>query len=306
MEFLSSDVLNQKFYTEGAFYHIEMNGKNYQCRGLARICRRNALAQTADAIVVMVNPGSSQPIDKDYVFPLSQDNIRKIPMVPARSDQTQHQLMRLMEFRGWNLIYIINLSDLRTGSLSEFHALLKEFTEQGNQEHSIFSAKRREQINTLRSNHTKIIVGWGVQEQMKAQMREAIEVLEAETKIYGIPHRTQPFYLHPKPALIEKQKDWLKKMNEMLDSDPQPRKEDISTLIVRDIIRDIQGRIGLEDEFRGLHPAEQIEIYEKWIEIVSKRMYQEGLIEEKYIPFNADGLSLGEVVNRNVHYMGAD
>ena len=57
--------------------------------------------------------------------------------------------------------------------------------------------------------------------------------------------------------------------------------KDISAYIVKDIIKDIYGRFGLEQYFRSLNPKIQVEMYEKWIEIVSKRLHEEGLIEEK-------------------------
>ena len=308
MDYLKANVLNQKFLTEGAFYRIELEGKSYHCRGLARICRRDSKADIANALVVMVNPGSSQPTDKEYVIPPYHENLMEIPMVEASSDQTQHQLMRLMEFRGWDMIYIINLSDLIEGNLASFQDALNAFRNNENHEHSIFSPNRREQINKLLSKNTKMIVGWGVQPIMKKEMYEALMILEEHGKVIGVRHQTPPYYLHPKPALIEDRIQWLVHMKKLLDSEKQRKKleNDISLSIVREILKDIHGRMGLEDEFRSIHPKVQVEMYERWIEVVSMKLYQEGMIDEVYEPINMDEMSFGEIVNRTVHYLSFD
>ncbi|MCM3454595.1 hypothetical protein M3685_11645 [Heyndrickxia oleronia] len=54
--------------------------------------------------------------------------------------------------------------------------------------------------------------------------------------------------------------------------------KDISATIVKEIIADFYGRYGLEQYFRSLNPKIQVEIYEKWIEIVSTRLHEEGMI----------------------------
>lgn len=308
MDYLKANVLNQIYLTEGAFYQIELEGKSYSCRVLARICKRGSNANIADALVVMVNPGSSQPTDQEYVIPPYNKNLMEIPMVEANSDQTQHQLMRLMEARGWDMIYIINLSDLIDGNLASFQEILKTFSTHENNEHSIFSPNRREQIKHLFSDDTIIIAGWGVQPFKKEEMQNALKFFEKYGKVFGLRHQTYPYYLHPKPALIEKQILWLENMNNLLDSENERHKlkDDISTSIVREILKDIHGRMGLEDEFRSIHPKIQVEMYERWIEIVSMKLYQEGLIDNVYDPINIDEMSLGEIVNRTVHYLNDD
>lgn len=309
MDYLNANVLNQHYLTEGAFYQIELEGKSYHCRGLARITKRGSHADTADALVVMVNPGSSQPIDKKYVIPPYNENLMEIPMVEANSDQTQHQLMRLMESRGWEMIFIINLSDLIDGSLAGFQDALQVFRNHKNNKHSIFSGNRREQLNALISTNTKIIVGWGIQPIKKEEMYEALRILGEYGKIFGVSHQTSPYYLHPKPALIDNRKQWLVDMNNLLDEEEEERnksKVDISTAIVREILKDIHGRMGLEDEFRSIHPKVQVEMFERWIEVVSMKLYQEGMIDKVYEPINIDEMSLGEIVNRTVHYLSED
>lgn len=79
--------------------------------------------------------------------------------------------------------------------------------------------------------------------------------------------------------------------------------KDISTQIVKDIISDIYCRSGLEQYFRSLHPEIQVEMYEKWIELVSKRLHEKGLIEEEYMPLKINEMSFVEIVNRSSYYI---
>lgn len=67
--------------------------------------------------------------------------------------------------------------------------------------------------------------------------------------------------------------------------------KDISTYIVQDIITDIYGRSGLEQYFRSLNSKIQVEIYEKWIEIVSTRLHKQDMIDERYEPIKTEEMS---------------
>ncbi|MGP9043895.1 hypothetical protein ACT17T_24430 [Cytobacillus kochii] len=62
--------------------------------------------------------------------------------------------------------------------------------------------------------------------------------------------------------------------------------KDISAIIVKDLIEDIYGRYGLEQYFRGLNSKIQVDMYEEWIEIVSTRLHEKGLIDGRYEPIN--------------------
>ena len=217
MVFLMTDVLEEKFYTEGAFYQIELDGESYTCRGLAKICRYGIETDVADALIVMANPGSSPLTDKEYAIPQYNGKLSEIPLVATESDQTQHQLMRLMERRGWDMTYIISLSDLRAGNISEYKVHWKRFNEQKNDTHSIFSSNRIQQINALLTEKTRIIVGWGVNRLKKEKMSNVLSILKREREIFGIPHQTYPYYHHARPARMEERIEWLEDMNRILD-----------------------------------------------------------------------------------------
>ena len=67
-------------------YYYEEQG--YQFRKYLNIKKVNSNLIAPDLMVVMMNPGSSEPIDKNY-------NGRKETL--AKPDKTQEQIMRIMD-----------------------------------------------------------------------------------------------------------------------------------------------------------------------------------------------------------------
>lgn len=82
--------------------------------------------------------------------------------------------------------------------------------------------------------------------------------------------------------------------------------EKLAVSIVREIIRDIYGRWGLEQAFRGTEPRIQVEIYEKWIHVVSVELKKAGVIDKVYEPLNVDEMSFVDVINRSMYYLTDD
>jgi hypothetical protein len=79
--------------------------------------------------------------------------------------------------------------------------------------------------------------------------------------------------------------------------------KEIPISIVRAIIRDIYGRYGLEQSFRSLDPKTQVELYESWIETVSKELRKEGLVETEYELLDVDEMNFAEIINRTSYYL---
>lgn len=144
---------------------MEVDSASYKCRGLARIVRRNRDLDKADALIVMMNPGSCRPIDESYNYPM-MDDLFSIPMVRAVEDPTQYQLMRLMEKMEWDLIYMINLSDLASGNSNEFLSYKQIMDVAGRSDHSIFSEKRMQSLNAILAGPSRHIVAWGIKRKL--------------------------------------------------------------------------------------------------------------------------------------------
>lgn len=209
MSFIPAAELKKTYFTEGAFYQRVVNGEVYTCRSLARVRRKNIDEERVDALFVMVNPGSCQPEDKNYQIPEYEGVLPEVQFVPAKSDPTQYQIMRLMECKGWNTVYIVNLSDLRAGNIDDFREQLKQFEFHKDDSHSIFSASRIIEFERLIESDMQVIVGWGVQPFMKSKMIEALTIISDLSKIYGLPHPIYPYYYHPFPMVQHKCIKWL-------------------------------------------------------------------------------------------------
>jgi predicted acetyltransferase len=79
--------------------------------------------------------------------------------------------------------------------------------------------------------------------------------------------------------------------------------EKLAVSIVRAINRDIYGRYGLEQYFRSIHPRMQVEIWEKWIHVVSVELKKAGVINEIYEPLNTEEMDFVDIVNRVDYYL---
>lgn len=121
--------------------------------------------------------------------------------------------MRLMEKRGWKHFVIINLSDICSGNIDVFFSYLRKAKEF---DHSILSDTRiREMECILDKNRGPVIVAWGTNTRIKQLAKTALDNSLLKT-IVGIKHDRFPFYLHPRPALMEKRVLWLQNINSLL------------------------------------------------------------------------------------------
>lgn len=209
MSFILAQDLRKMFYTEGVFYTKELNGEKFACRSVARIRRKGADTTQADAVFVMVNPGSCEPVAENYEYPPFVETMNDLPFVPARSDQTQYQIMRLMERKRWDLVDIVNLSDLRAGKIQNFRSYIQKFNLENDNTHSIFSENRIEEVRRLVGEDTVIIAAWGTHRAKRQRMIDAIEILTNMGEVNGLPHETAPYYYHPFPMVKEKCIKWL-------------------------------------------------------------------------------------------------
>lgn len=216
MSFIQAGELRKRFLTEGLFYKLDVEGMEYESRALAKITRRGAVCEEADAVVIMVNPGSCEPADASHVYPLYQEDLFALPFVKVKEDMTQYQLMRLMERMEWNMMYIINLSDLRAGNINEYRRMRERLNRAGQGGHSIFSEGRGETIHQFVADRTRVIAAWGTNEFIREDALKAYNYLTNFFTIEGLPHQDFPFYRHPNPMLKDRCIQWLGDMCEML------------------------------------------------------------------------------------------
>lgn len=121
--FLTARQLRERFTVVGHFYELPSGRR---CRSVLELLshkqaakRTDAQRGLPDAVVVMMNPGSSRPLGEDDWAGDAPDR-RPKRLVAARPDTTQYQIMRTMGYMGWEHVRVVNLSDLHESKSSAF------------------------------------------------------------------------------------------------------------------------------------------------------------------------------------------
>ena len=161
-------------YYYGHFYNLRTtDNRLLRCRSVLEItnqCHRTPnvlLNQQPDAVVVMMNPGSSRPLQMVNQQILEPENIRAhCRLVLTRPDNTQHTVRQIMAQMDYQHIRVLNLSDLcQSKSAKFFNTLRREETIQHNgiqAPHSIFSQCRAEELRYRMNPCGRIVIaGWG-------------------------------------------------------------------------------------------------------------------------------------------------
>ncbi len=184
------------------FYEMTVGGETYNCRDVLDIIRKEPvvqpdpqklLAKEVDAIFIMMNPGSSEPKDKE-------NNGRK--MTEAEPDDTQFQLMRVMENKkNWQHVRVLNLSDLRNPESGSFYKLFKNVESLNGKKHSIFNDSRKGALNEfwMLKENAPIIAAWGVDDNLNSLTAQCIQYLKSVTvkPIGWLKPRTKNRFYHP-------------------------------------------------------------------------------------------------------------
>lgn len=216
MELVSRKELLKEYEVEASFYNVRIEGETFECRSQARIKRKGVQVDKADAILILCNPGSCDPDVSEKVPEL---DLRKdfVPFIKANSDQTQEQIMRLMKFKQWSLVNIINLSDICAGNLQDFKSKYNKVKQYSFSYHSIFSDTRKNEIKTIiDSNEGRIILGWGEESHLKEMANEALQH-KLINNFISWKHAKNPFYYHPNPYDTKLKKQWLRIIVNLLD-----------------------------------------------------------------------------------------
>lgn len=194
--------MREKYTVTGFFY--ELNG--YKFRKFLNIKRNYNAFKKPDLMVIMMNPGSSRPLNG------IENNTCETDAIP---DNTQNQIMRVME--NCNLYYarILNLSDLREPKSSVLYTKLAEL-ERNNISHSIFDDKRKNDFDTLFVRNVPVIFAWGVNKKLEALATKAVGRI-ADSNPIGIKKNGFDFaYYHPLPQIYSKQIEWVESVTKMI------------------------------------------------------------------------------------------
>lgn len=206
--------LRSRYEAYGHFYILKLGrNKRYNCRSVMEIVSSKTVSnkltdELPDAVLIMMNPGSSYPLGDVRCNVYDKDTIGNLQPVlcKAEPDDTQDQTMRLMDLMGWSHVRVINLSDLRKAQSSAFYKMLGGI--EGDL-HSIFSQSRRQELQS-RLNckpNAPIICAWGVDNQLDS-LSEKARIALSEYDIVGLRKDGLKFY-HPYPRNSTGQLNWL-------------------------------------------------------------------------------------------------
>lgn len=191
-----------EFEIYGHFY--ELSG--LKCRRYLNIKRVGSNLSQPDIMVVMMNPGSSYPLD-------SIDN--NTDPSEAHPDPTQDQIMAVMNNTGFNFARVLNLSDARQPSSTEFYKFLSS-SDANSIPHSIFHHSRHEEFLTLFHLGVPVIYGWGVNSNLEGLARKAINKISEANPIGIKKHGVEWAYYHPLPRIHSKQVEWVRTVSSLL------------------------------------------------------------------------------------------
>lgn len=193
----------ENFEIRGYFY----NKSGYSFRKYLNIKRINSQKKNPDLMVVMMNPGSSKQ-EKEFINIFDNE----VPTIP---DNTQHQIMRVMNNTGFDYARILNLSDLREPKSKILYDKINEL-DKLKISHSIFQNENKTDLKKLFVEDVPVICAWGVNENLRPLARLALKKIKNETIIGLRKNIIEYAYYHPLPQNYTKQKEWVKIICEKL------------------------------------------------------------------------------------------
>ena len=187
----------------GLFYEVA----GHKCRKYLDIKLRTSTKTEPDLMVVMMNPGSSYPLD-------GVDN-NSTP-VEAEPDDTQDQIMKIMNNASYEYARVLNLSDKRTPDSNALYAFIKS-EESCSIPHSIFCDARDCEMNSLYIRDVPVIYGWGVDPALTKLAKLAIQKINHPSPV-GLKKEGHEYaYYHPLPRIYKKKIEWVEKISALLN-----------------------------------------------------------------------------------------
>lgn len=224
--FVPAQKLKEKYEILGNFYAVDF-AENcvIQCRNVLEIIAKSIRPANVDdipqrkpdAVFVMMNPGSSQPlVEVNYRVAAKQIADLKISLVPTKPDTTQYQVMRIMRCFDLKHVRVLNLSDLRCTKSPLFIQQFKRLeAEQHFDAHCVFSKLRRKELKSqlLKYADLPVVRAWGVSPHLDPLIERCEAALSNVKKLSGLlKEGTTNKYLHPLPSLQKQQEDWVNRM----------------------------------------------------------------------------------------------
>lgn len=226
MEFVYAAELKKRFTCYGHFYELALaGGEQVKCRSVLEIVDTtipqhdpSAIYQLEpDVVVIMMNPGSSHPKNKELENDLFASSCAPgtKELVLTQPDNTQYQIMRVAVEQGWHHIRILNLSDLRDPKSGSFLQKAEACERISNGHlHSIFCDERYEECahSLRRKAGGPILLGWGQDAGLLPLATQCFDRL-GEEKTYTVVSAADPLLnAHPSPMMQKAKVAWLENM----------------------------------------------------------------------------------------------
>lgn len=146
-----------------------------------------------DAIVLMINPKFSRPlVGEPEQLQLHHMPLSALRLVATRPDNTQYQIMRIMHFCHWNMVRVLNLSDVREASSAAFMVRFDELEKRlSYTQHSLFEESRSSELahHMERRVSAPVIAAWGMDKKLDPLIRQCTTALVAHCAHVGLVSR---------------------------------------------------------------------------------------------------------------------
>ncbi len=219
--FISGDQLKKKYVVYGSFYNLKISSNEIlPCRNRLEIMERSQVnnLDLPDALFIMMNPGSSAPLDSEVELPVYHvEDIKvsgevKVKWVLAKPDITQYQVMRVMDAKGWRYVRVINLSDIREPKSKVFREdLVKLKAIEPLSLHSIFSSCRSVELKKALKlkSLAPIVAAWGTDNFLIEPAKMCCDNPDVHN-VKGIKSdKSRYLYSHASPPFQEYKERWL-------------------------------------------------------------------------------------------------
>lgn len=213
--FIPAKILKKKYEVYGLFYTLiapKNTVLNQRClleiytKGITEQNRKESIP---DALVIMMNPGSSKPIKKSKFKVYTAQNIELLAksmesgddLVITKPDRTQYQIMRIMENKNWSHVRVVNLSDIRNPKSHLFNKKLKALNQirKGYNLHSLFSQERvaeQKYIFNIKDSGC-IICAWGLDRNLENLGQLCKSGIPKSNRVVGLQKDSVNLYYHP-------------------------------------------------------------------------------------------------------------
>ena len=230
VQFIPAAKLKQEFGVFGHFYSVIFkSGDLIDCRSVLEIVAKNKipiktdklLNSKPDVVFIMMNPGSSVPLEKVNNIVSAEKIINlKISLVLTKPDTTQYQVMRVMKYCNYLHARVLNISDMRNPKSNKF---IRHYTDIENNtgfiEHSLFTEKRKHELKTKLNiqSEVPIVCAWGVNSDLDPLIERCWSKINKLSGLTGyLKSDTKNKFFHPLPTLQKDKEKWLDKMVDII------------------------------------------------------------------------------------------